>query len=196
MSATATTARVSYGEYLEQERVASTKHEFYAGVIVAMAGGTLEHSALASNVTRLLGNHLLTHPCQVLTSDARVRVVATGLSAYPDVSVVCGEYERAPDDPDAVTNPGVIVEVLSDSTETYDRGAKFAHYRRLPSLREYVLVSQRERRIEVYTRGEGRRWNYDEATDGQSVTLASVGFELSVDAVYHRVVLPAASRSP
>ena len=109
-----------------------------------MAGGTPEHGRLAAALAGELRGKLRGRPCAVFSSDVRIRIAATDRTTYPDLSVVCGKRETAADDPDALVNPIVIVEVLSDSTEADDRGAKFAHYRRLESLREYVLVSQHE----------------------------------------------------
>ena len=126
------------------------------------------------------------------TSDLRVRVLATGLSTYPDVSVVCGSAETALEDPDAITNPVVVVEVLSDTTEVYDRGAKAAHYRRLPSLQEYVLVSQAEPLVEVYRRTEAGRWELFEGRPGDLVELRSLAINLDVAAVYANPLAPPA----
>ena len=120
----------------------------------------------------------------MFSSDLRVRIRATGLTTYPDLSVVCGRLEMDAEDGNAVVNPVLLVEVLSESSEAYDRGAKAAHYRRIPSLREYVLVSQREPLIEVYRRNEQGRFELFEARSGESIELASVGATLSVDAVY------------
>ena len=119
-----------------------------------------------------------------LSSDARVRVLATGLTTYPDVTVVCGSMEGAPEDPEAVANPVLLVEVLSDSTEAYDRGAKAAHFRRIPSLQEYVFVSQGETRIEVFRRTGATRWELTEGRGGERVELASLGVSLEVGAVF------------
>jgi Uma2 family endonuclease len=184
MPAVAVRTHARYDEYLAFEREAANKHEYYDGSIYAMAGGTPEHSLLAANVIYELRRALGERTCSVYTSDLRIRVLATGLSTYPDVAVVCGPSERATDDPDAVTNPIVLAEVLSDSTEAYDRGEKFAHYRRVPSLREYVLVSQRERRVEVYQRAERRRWMLTDWGPGERAALSSLELELSVDEVY------------
>lgn len=122
-------------------------------------------------------------PCVVLSSDVRVRIEATDRTTYPDVTVVCGPRAVAADDQDAIVNPVVLVEVLSDSTEADDRGEKVAHYRRLASLREYVLVSQHERRIEVFRR-EGDHWSLYEAAAGETIQLGSVGAVLVVDEIY------------
>jgi len=175
---------MTYAEYLAAERTNESKHEYVNGRVYAMAGGTPEHGRLAASVTRILGNALAGKPCVTFNSDVRVRIRATGRSTYPDVSVVCGALERAPDDPDAIVNPVVIVEVLSDSTEAGDRGDKFAHYRRLPALKEYVLVSQSSARIEVYSRSLDGGWILREANRGESVRLESIGVSLPVDEVY------------
>jgi Uma2 family endonuclease len=175
---------MTYAEYLAAEAVSDVRHEFLNGEVWAMAGGTPEHGALAVSVTLALGAALRGKPCRGYSSDVRVRIPDTGLSTYPDLSIVCGPLETAPDDKDAITNPVVLVEVLSDSTEAYDRGAKWAHYRRIPSLREYVLVSQAEPRIEVFRRTEAGRWELLEARPGETIELESLGAQLDVAAVY------------
>lgn len=175
---------MTYAEYLDLERASEVKHEYLRGEVFAMAGGTPEHSRLAANVIRELGSALRDRPCVVFTSDARIRIEATDRATYPDVSVVCDRIEPAADDRDAITNPTVIVEVLSDATEADDRGDKFAHYRRLPSLREYVLVSQRAARIEVYRRQANQGWVLSEAGTGQALALESIGAALAVDEIY------------
>ena len=181
---------VSHAEYLALEEKSVTKHEWLDGVVYDldaqnMAGGTPDHAGLAAAVTILLGLQLRGKPCRAFSSDRKVRVPATGLSTYADLAVVCGKLETATEDANAVTNPTLLVEVLSDSTEAYDRGEKFAHYRRLPSLREYVLVSQRARRIEVWRKNEGARWELaQEAEAGQQAALVSIGASLAVDDVY------------
>ncbi|MGK4008250.1 Uma2 family endonuclease [Sorangium sp. So ce1036] len=184
MNAPARKLTFTYADYLAQERASSTKHEFLHGEIFAMAGGTPEHARLAAQVIAELAAQLRRRPCAVFSSDLRVRVLATGLATYPDVAVVCGRLSRDPEDDDAVVNPVVLVEVLSDSTEAYDRGEKFAHYRRIPSLKEYVLVSQQHRRIEVFRRNEDSTWTLHEAGPGASARLTSVGCELAVNDVY------------
>jgi Uma2 family endonuclease len=183
MSRPAAISRMSYAEYLEFERSSELKHEYLRGEVFAMAGGTPEHARLAANVIGELRTALRGRPCSVFTADARVRIEITDRTTYPDVTVVCGRLEHAPDDPDSITNPVVIVEILSDATEAEDRGEKFAHYRRLASLREYVLVSQRARRLEVYRRRDDR-WLLDEAGGGEPLRLESIDVVLSVDEVY------------
>ncbi|HEY8089680.1 MAG TPA: Uma2 family endonuclease [Polyangiaceae bacterium] len=176
-------SKATYADYLAlEEKSLDTKHEFLDGEITAMAGGTPDHGALAMALGHLLQSALGDKPWRVYSSDVRVR--ATGMAAYPDLSVVCGRLATDPEDPQAIANPVVIVEVLSDSTEARDRGVKAAHYRHLASLREYVLVSQRERRIEVHRRNEAGRWELFEYEAGQSAELASLGCVVAVDEVY------------
>lgn len=189
MSQPASRSRVTYAEYLELERTSEIKHEYLRGKVFARASGTPARAGLAANVIGELGTALRGRPCAVFTSDARVRIEETDRATYPDVSVVCGRLEPATDDPDAITNPIVIVEVLSDATEADDRGEKFAHYRRLASLREYVLISRRARRLEVYRRRDDR-WLLDEAGVGQTLRLESIEATLSVDEVYRDPLAP------
>jgi Uma2 family endonuclease len=181
--AAVTEPTVTYAEYLEAELRSQEKHEYLRGHVWAMAGGTLEHGRLAMAVGTALSIGLRGRPCVVLSSDVRVRIEETDRSTYPDVTVVCGTRKTASDDRDAVVNPTVIVEVLSDSTEAVDRGEKFAHYRRLADLREYVLVSQKEQRIELFRR-EADHWSLYEAGPGQWVELASLDVRLVVDEIY------------
>lgn len=148
-----------------------------------MAGGTIEHGRLASRCDHLLRLALGDRACEVFSSDTNVRIEASNRTTYADLLVVCGRLERSPMDPEAVVNPTVIVEVLSSSTEAYDRGEKFRHYRRLASLREYVLVSQHEPLVEVWRR-DGDAWRFAEHGPGTSVELASLEAVVSVDALY------------
>jgi Uma2 family endonuclease len=153
-----------------------------------MAGGTLEHSRLAGNMnTALKTAH---SRCEVFQSDAMIFVRATQLSTYADVTIVCGPIESQKVERngrvlgEALLNPTVIVEVLSDSTEDYDRGEKFAHFMRIPSLKEYVLVSQDSPRIEVFRRPERGHWAHEETGTGGSIQI--LGCAIPVDAIYGR----------
>lgn len=184
MSRAAEVLSMSYAEYVAAEATSECKHEWLRGEMFAMAGGTPEHAGLAAGIIGELRAALRDRPCRVFSADLRVKVEATGLSTYPDVSVVCGKLETASNDAQAVINPIVLVEVLSDSTEAYDRGEKFAHYRRIPSLREYILLSQRERRIEVHRLNASGHWELHEAVGGESIELTSLGCRLTVDEVY------------
>jgi len=151
--------RLTYPEYLAHEAKSDIRHEFLNGEVYEMAGGTPDQGAVAAAVNRDLGSALRGRPCRVFSSDVRVRIRGTGLATYPDASVVRGELQTDPEDQDAIANPLLVVEVLSPSTEAYDRGAKAAHYRQIPSLRELMLVSLTEPRMEVLRRGEGASGN-------------------------------------
>lgn len=175
---------MTYAEYVAAEASAPVRHEYVGGVAVAMAGGSIEHGRLIARLVALLAERLAGKPCIALSSDVRVRVRAADRASYPDVLVVRAEIQRDPDGDHAVVNPTLIIEVLSESTEAVDREEKLADFRRLPSLTEYVLVSQRERRIDLYRKSAPRRWSLDELGRGERVTLASVGVEVSVDEVY------------
>lgn len=174
----------TFAEYLAIDDASDTRHEYVNGDVLAMSGGTLEHSQIAANVIGELGAQLRGRPCSVFTSDARVRVLATGLATYPDVTVVCGSIERDPENKQTITNPIVLVEVLSDSTESYDREEKLAHYRRIPSLREYLLVSQRARMITHLSRNDDGSWTLRDVEPPGAVRLPSIGCELVFDEVY------------
>jgi Uma2 family endonuclease len=176
--------RYTYQEYLAFERTANVRHEFLSGEIYAMAGGTREHAALCANVLTALGGLLQGKRCQAHSSDLRVRVLATGLATYPDVTVVCDAAELDPEDKNAVVNPTLLVEVTSESTEDYDRGEKFDHYKRIPRVREIVFVSHRERAIEVFTRQPDGSWLRTEGRAGQRAPLQSIDGQLVVDDVY------------
>jgi Uma2 family endonuclease len=192
--ASAPTHRIHYtwAEYLALEASSNVKHEYLDGQIYAMAGGTPEHAALAAAVIGLLFPQLRDTRCRAHDADLRVRVRETGLATYPDVTIVCGKRERDPDDEQAVTNPTLIVEVLSRSTEEYDRGDKFEHYKLLPSLREYVLVGHRERSIEVWTRGADSTWTCSVARNAEVARLESIGARLDVRELYAAAEEPTA----
>jgi Uma2 family endonuclease len=174
---------VAYPEYLAAGRNRDVKHEYLDGVERAMGDGTIEHGRLTSRFGRLLGARLGDRACEVFSSDVRVRVEVTNRAFYPDLSVVCGAIERSQDDPEAITNPVVIVEVVSDSSEGHDRGEKFRHYRRLESLKEYVLVSQTLPLIEVWRR-EGDMWRVVDCELEGTVRLTSVDVAFPVADVY------------
>jgi Uma2 family endonuclease len=184
MSAPVHPVHYTWDEYLALERASNVKHEYLDGQIYAMAGGTPAHAALQAAVPSLLFPQIRAGRCRAHGSDLRIRVKATGLATYPDVTVVCGPREVDPDDENSVINPTLLVEVLSPSTEAYDRGEKFAHYKRIPSLRQYVLVSTDARRVEVWTRGDGDTWKVQVATDGESAELGSIGARLDVTELY------------
>ena len=152
------TARLSPEEYLAFERTATTRHEYYHGNLFAMAGASYAHAVIVSRLTRHLGNGLASQNCDVLSNDLRVRVSSAGLYTYPDLVIVYGQPQFADDQKDTLLNPKVLVEVLSPSTEAHDRGFKFAEFRKIESLQEYVLVSQQEARVEIFYRREAGQW--------------------------------------
>ena len=150
-------------EYLALERQAQCKSEYCAGEIFAMAGASRWHNLIVTNVLRELSLQLKGRPCTTYPSDMRVKISPTGLYTYPDVTVVCGEAQFEDTRQDTLLNPTLIVEVLSESTEAYDRGGKFVHYRKLPTLLEYVLITQTKPHIEHYIRQPDHRWLLEEA---------------------------------
>jgi Uma2 family endonuclease len=168
MSVPSPVHRLTEAEYLEAERQAQFKSEFFDGEVFAMAGGSPRHSLIAGNVLAELRSHLKGRPCVVFNSDLRVKVEATGLLTYPDVSVVCGPQRLFEDD--TLLNPRLVAEVLSESTEAYDRGRKFRHYRQIDSLHEYLLISQAEPRLELFIRQDNGQWLLREAA-GLETTL-------------------------
>jgi Uma2 family endonuclease len=178
--------RFTFQDYLALEDVAAVKHEFLDDAVWAMAWRTPEHAAICVNVSTLLSNAARGKPCRVYSSDLRVRVKQTGLGTYPDVTVVCGALELDAEDAKGRTasNPRVIVEVLSPSTEDYDRGEKLGHYKRIASLEEVLLVAHDRREIEVVRREADGSWSRHVAGAGERVRLAAFGFEVEVDEVY------------
>jgi len=173
----------TYAEYLALEEESTVRHEYLDGEIYAMAGGSPDHAALAAAVIAVLGSRLPSG-CRVFSSGLRLRIPSTGLSTYPDAAVVCGPTERAPDDRLAVTNPVLLVEVTSPSTEDFDRGEKLRHYKSLPSVREVLIVSHREPRLTVHRRQDDENWSEETAGPGRSVALVSLQTELAVNEVY------------
>lgn len=174
-------------EYLELERKSEIRSEYVAGHMFAMSGASRRHSLITGNFHRELSSQMRGRECEAHMIDLRVKVSPTGMYTYPDIVAVCGEPLLEDDRLDTLLNPAVIVEVLSDSTEAYDRGEKFAHYRRLDSLREYVLVSQDKIRIERFRR-EGAEWILSEISDpGETLHLESIGCQVGVAAIYEKI---------
>ena len=175
-------------EYLVRERRAETKSEYLRGEVFAMSGASREHNLIAGNVNRELSEQLRERPCEVYQGDMRVKVSSTGLYTYPDVTVVCSEPQFEDAEVDTLLNPKVIVEVLSPSTADYDRGGKFTHYRRLPSLRDYVLISQDRALVEHCVRQPSDQWLLTEysALDG-TLMLSSIQCQLPLAEIYLKV---------
>ncbi len=184
-------ARVTEEEYLARERCAETKSEFVNGEIFAMSGAREPHNLVAMNVGASLHSQFRGRPCRVYGSDMRVRVSATGLNTYPDVSALCGPPRFHDAIRDTLLNPQVLVEVLSESTEAWDRGGKWEHYQRLESLTDYLLIAQDRVRVEHFTRGPDGAWTCREYTRMEEVIeLQSVGARLEVEAMYDKVIFP------
>ena len=177
-------------DYLAVERQAEERSEYLDGEMFAMTGGSLRHNLIVGNLVGELRQQLKKGPCQVYPSDLRVHVPATGLYTYPDIIVVCGEPKLEDQNFDTLLNPRLIVEVLSPTTEAYDRGKKFEHYRTIDSLAEYVLVAQDEPRVEQFLRQDGHRWLLTSTSglDG-AVSLSSIEAELALAEIYDKVDL-------
>jgi Uma2 family endonuclease len=175
-------------QYLEIERKAEYKSEYYRGEMFAMAGASLAHNTLVANLIGELHGKLRAGPCRVLPSDMRVRVSATELYTYPDVVAVCGEPRLLGNQMDTLLNPSLLVEVLSPSTEAYDRGRKFEHYQSIESLGEYLMISSDRIHAVLYTRQPDGRWLLTSATRLEdSLDLQSVGCSLALAGLYEKV---------
>lgn len=187
MGNAAVALRMTEEEYLALERTSHERHEYADGEIFAMAGGTLEHSKIAANIIRRIGEALSDSRCSVQTSDMRIYVPASGRYVYPDASVLCGRPEFKDDKRDTLLNPRVIVEVLSASSEAYDRGDKFVQYRSIGSLLHYVIAAHNTARIEVFTRQDDSSWVLRTYGPGERAALPGIGVLLDVSEVYANV---------
>lgn len=186
--ATQPPSRLTPEQYLEIERKSEFKSEYYAGEMFAMSGGTLAHSAIAMSLGGSLATQLRGRPCRALSSDMRVLVSPTGLYTYPDVTVVCAEPQLLDSTRDTLLNPTLVVEVLSPSSEAYDRGRKFEHYRSIESLRQYLLVASDRVHLDLFTRQSGGQWLLTSASAlEEKVELESIGCSLLVGDVYEKV---------
>lgn len=187
MSSAAVQTHLTPEEYLALERKADTKHEYLRGEIIAMSGASFAHNIITANITTALNNQLSESDCIVVASDMRVRTHPEASYFYPDVLVVCDQPRFEDSTFDILLNPILLVEVLSSSTETYDRGEKFEHYQQLTSLREYLLVSQEEVRIELYRQQE-TQWKLTEFRSPEDVlSLASIDCALTLSDIYSRI---------
>jgi Uma2 family endonuclease len=196
MASASSIPRFTPEQYLALERKADLKSEFCNGFIIAMAGATREHNVIAGNLHGEIRSQLKDRPCEVYISDMRVRVSPTGLFTYPDVVAVCGEASFLDDKSDTLLNPTMIVEVLSTSTESYDRGDKFAHYRRLESLREYVVVAQNKVLVERFSR-QGDQWLLTEFRNlDDTLELTSIDCAIPLREIYARIGFPAGDTAP
>jgi Uma2 family endonuclease len=175
-------------EYLEFERASEVKHELIDGEIFEMAGATKSHNLIAGNVFRQLGNQLLERECNAYRSDMRVKITATEKYTYPDIVAVCGEEIFEDSTEDTLLNPQLIIEVLSKSTEAYDRGAKFEYYQTIESFSEYILIAQEPFRVEQFVRKTKNEWTYFEFRQAEDVVkLHSIDCELKLKDIYHKI---------
>src|SRR6185295_12799056 len=178
-------------EYLKIERKAAYKSEYYTGEIFAMSGASRAHNLIVANVTTALNTQLENRECEIYANDMRVRTPDRSTYAYPDVVVVCGQPQFEDAEVDTLLNPTLIIEVLSPSTETHDRTKKFADYRKIESLKEYILIAQQECRLTQFIKQPDGMWLFQEASSlGEIVQLTSVNCDLALEKAYRKVVLP------
>jgi Uma2 family endonuclease len=177
-------------QYLDRERIAEFRSEFYEGEMFAMAGASEVHNLIVANCIVVLGGQLKKRPCRVYPSDLKLFIRATGLFTYPDLMVICGESEFEFDRNDVIVNPNLLVEVLSDSTEGYDRGKKFLHYRAIPSLQEVVFIAQDRASVESYRRADDGQWILSASSHLDcDHHLTSIQCDLPLADVYDKVKL-------
>lgn len=175
-------------EYLEIERSGETRHEYIEGEIFEMAGANKRYNRISTNVIRLLDNQLIDRDCNIYGSDMRIKIQFAEKYTYPDIVAVCGEEFFEDETEDTLLNPMLIVEVLSKSTEAYDRGAKFEYYQTIESFREYVLISQEPYRVEQYVRKDKNVWTYFEFRLPEDIVkLNSIDCEISLRDIYHKI---------
>lgn len=181
--------RMTADEYLAMERASELRHEFLNGEVFAMGGASWNHGLINGNLAALLRARLKGKGCFVQTNDLRVQISATGLFAYPDLVVLCGQPVFADHEFDTLLNPRVLIEILSDSTAAYDRTTKFAHYRRLESLQDYLLLAQDEIKVERYSRRGAGLWDYWESLDPEGeVAIPSLGLAISLSEIYEGLI--------
>ncbi|MCW3075300.1 MAG: Uma2 family endonuclease [Flaviaesturariibacter sp.] len=174
-------------EYLAFEDASLEKHEYYQGEIFAMAGASFSHNQIVGNTLVDIGQHLRNKSCQVFPSDLKVQVEANSLFTYPDITILCDKPSFIENRTDAITNPTIIIEVLSPSTMDYDRAGKFILYRALPSLKEYILISSTEHRFEKFVR-QGENWLLSEVrSPEEAVSIETIGFQITLSELYRNV---------
>ncbi len=172
-------------EYLEEERYSAQKHEYYHGEIFAMAGAKVNHNMIATNTVAIMAQALRGKPCRPFNSDQRIHIPDNSLFTYPDISVVCGPIETLNNDQYNILNPSVIVEVLSPTTKSYDRGEKFRLYRDIPTLKEYILIDSESVFIEAFHLNSQGKWELDEYRNGSSsLNIPALGMMLPLPYIY------------
>ncbi|MBI4749068.1 MAG: Uma2 family endonuclease [Acidobacteria bacterium] len=181
--------QLTEAEYLAIERRAEFRSEFYRGEMFAMAGTSRHHNRIVTNLVARLDQQLRDRPCNVYSNDMRILIPNAGLYTYPDIVITCGTEQFLDDTEDTLLNPLVIIEVLSDSTEAYDRGRKFEQYQKIASLQTYVLVAQNAQRVEQYARqADSKFWTYSESHEaGDVITIGAINCELKLEDVYSKV---------
>ncbi len=179
---------ISPEEYLAMERSSETKSQYIDGEIFAMSGASRNHNRISSNLVRAIGNRLMNSTCDVYSSDMKVKIDQTKYT-YPDIVITCEKEEFEDEEEDVLLNPLVIMEILSDSTEAYDRGKKFDFYQRIHSLKEYLLLSQHSCRVEKYVRQNSRIWRYSAVQDADGIViLSSLKCELPMSEIYRNII--------
>ena len=178
--------RITPEEYLASERESEIKNEYVDGEIFAMAGASRDHNKISTNIVRVIGNQLLEKPCSIFSSDMKVRAIET--CTYPDILIVCGNEKYDDENNDILLNPTVIIEILSDSTEAYDRGDKFSHYQLISTFSEYILVSQYLCKVEKFSRQKDETWIYSKYDKPEDIiTIESPNCELPLSEIYRKV---------
>ncbi len=188
---------IGTAEYLAMERESEIRNEYVNGQMFAMSGASREHNLISTNIVRVLANYFLDKPCSVFASDMKIGISDVDIYTYPDIAVVCGREEYQDDHQDILLNPIVIIEILSDSTEAYDRGDKFASYQRIISLTQYILVSQYFCGVEIFTRNPDATWMYsifDRMED--IVPIKSIACEIQASEIYRKVHFSSYRRRP
>lgn len=176
-------------EYLKTERAADNKHEYFRGEIIAMAGASLNHNRIVSNIIRRIGNLLEGRQCEIFPSDLRVCVASAELYTYPDATIVCDEPQMSDDRSDTITNPSVIFEIVSPSTEDYDRGRKFFFYMQIASLKEYILINSTNTYVQAARRQVDGSWKFEDIKDiDASLSISTIGQSVLLRDVYANVV--------
>ena len=175
-------------EYLVAERCSDIKNEYFDGEVFAMAGASRKHNIILTNIVRILGNTLIDRPCNVYSSDMKVKIEKLKKYSYPDIVISCEEEQFEDANEDILLTPWVILEILSDSTEAYDRGVKFAHYQWIPSFKEYILISQHFCRVERFFRQNDNTWIYSEFHDlNNTISIQTIHCELSLQDIYGKI---------